>query len=99
MAPGTLGGANQQSQHGSNNVPVIEILWKNTDFLYLWTTSCLLFQPPTAKEMLGQLTVQAKKRFKTKFSVCVFVRGVYLYVYAHTWKLELKMGGVLWSLH
>lgn len=63
---------------GSNNVPVIKILWKNTDFLYLWTTSCLTFRLPTGKEMLGQLTVQAKKRFKRKFSVCMLVCGVYV---------------------
>lgn len=53
---------------------------KNTDFLYLWTTSCLTFQLPAGREMLGQLTVQDKKRVKTKFSmcvcVCVFLHGV-----------------------
>lgn len=44
---------------------------KNTDCLYRWTTSCLTFQLPAEREMSGQLTVQDKKRVKTKFSVCV----------------------------
>lgn len=72
---------------------------KNTDFLYLWTTSCLTFQLPAGREMLGQLTVQDKKRVKTKFSMCVCVCFCMVCKCMHTWKLEEKLGGLLWSLH
>lgn len=44
----------------------------------------LYFNFLTAKEMLGQLTVQAKKRFKTKFSVCVCVCAWCVFVCACT---------------